>query len=41
MVCILVSLLLKRNIGVLFGVLRDPSSDAPHFFLVCYGSAII
>jgi hypothetical protein len=38
--CALVPLLLKRNNGVLFGVLRVPRSDAP-FFLACYGSAII
>jgi hypothetical protein len=29
MVCIRVPLLLKRNIGVLFGVLRGPRSDVP------------
>jgi hypothetical protein len=39
MVCVVVNLLLKRNIGVLFGVLRGPRSDAP--FFACYGSAII
>jgi hypothetical protein len=37
MVCVVVSLLLKRNIGVLFGVLRYPRSDAPPpFFFACY-----
>jgi hypothetical protein len=40
MVHVRVPLLLKRNAGVLFGVLRGPRSDVP-FFLVCYGSAII
>jgi hypothetical protein len=34
MVCIPVPLLLKRNIGVLFEVLRNPCSDAPLFLLV-------
>jgi hypothetical protein len=29
MVYVLVPLLLKRKVGVLFGVLRDPRSDAP------------
>jgi hypothetical protein len=38
MVCV-VPLLLKRNIGVLFGVLRGPRSDAP--FFACYSSAIV
>jgi hypothetical protein len=28
MVCVLVPPLLKRNVGVLFGVLRGPDSDA-------------
>jgi hypothetical protein len=40
MVCVVVPLLLKRNIGVLFGVLRNPRSDVP-FFLACFGYAII
>jgi hypothetical protein len=40
MVCVLVPILLKRNIGVLFGVLRGPRSDAP-FLLACYGFAAI
>jgi hypothetical protein len=40
MVCVLVPLLLKRNIGVLLGVLRGPRSDAAIFF-PCYASAII
>jgi hypothetical protein len=31
MASVLVPLLLKRNVGVLFGVLRGPHSDA-HFF---------
>jgi hypothetical protein len=35
-----VPLLLKRNVEVLFGVLRGPHSDVP-FFSACYGSAII
>jgi hypothetical protein len=39
MVCVLVPLLLKRNVGVLFEVLRGPHTDAT--FLPCYGSAII
>jgi hypothetical protein len=34
MVCVLVPLLSKRNIGVLFGVLRNPRSDAPFFNLL-------
>jgi hypothetical protein len=29
MVCIVVPVLLKRNVGVLFGVLRGPRSDVP------------
>jgi hypothetical protein len=40
MVCVRVSLLLKCNVGVLFGVLRDPRSYFP-FFLARYGSAIM
>jgi hypothetical protein len=40
MVCVLVPLLLNRNIGVLFGVLRGPRSDFP-LFLACYDSAYI
>jgi hypothetical protein len=39
MVCVRVPLLLKRNVGVLFGVLRGPRRDAP--FLAFYVSAII
>jgi hypothetical protein len=39
MVCVHVSLLLKRNFGVLFEVLRSTRSDSP--FLACHGSAII
>jgi hypothetical protein len=39
MVCVIVPLLLKQNIGVLFRVLRGSHSDAPSF--ACYGSAII
>jgi hypothetical protein len=31
MVCVLVPLLLKRNVGVLFWDLRGPRSDAPFF----------
>jgi hypothetical protein len=40
MVCVLVTLLLKRNIGVFFVVLRGPRSDPPPppNFLACYGS---
>jgi hypothetical protein len=39
MVCDVVPLLLKRNNGVLFGVLRGPCSDAPPtFFLLGMGS---
>jgi hypothetical protein len=34
MVYVVVSLLLKRNIGILFGVLRGPRSDAPFFFFI-------
>jgi hypothetical protein len=34
MVCVLVPLLLKRNIGVLFGVLRGSRNDVPFFELV-------
>jgi hypothetical protein len=33
-------LLLKQNVGVLYGALRGPRSDA-HPFLACYGYAII
>jgi hypothetical protein len=33
MVCV-VPLLLKQNVGVLFGVLRGPRSDAPFYMLV-------
>jgi hypothetical protein len=29
MVCVLVPLLLKRKVGVLFGVLSGPCSDTP------------
>jgi hypothetical protein len=39
MVCAPVPLLLKRNIGLLFGVLRGLRSDV--LFLACYDSAII
>jgi hypothetical protein len=31
MVCVRVPLLLKRNVGVLFGLLKDPQSDVPLF----------
>jgi hypothetical protein len=34
MVCVLVPFLLKRNIRVLFGVLRGPRGDAPFFCLL-------
>jgi hypothetical protein len=37
MIRVHVPLLLKRDVGVLFGVLRGPRSDVP-FFLACYGS---
>jgi hypothetical protein len=37
MVCVRVPLLLKQNVGVLFGVLRGPHSDIP-LFLACYDS---
>jgi hypothetical protein len=36
MVCVRVPLLLKRNVGLLFGVLRGPRNEAPRFF-TCYG----
>jgi hypothetical protein len=36
MVCVLLPLLLKRNIGVLFGVLRGPRNDAPFFCLLWF-----
>jgi hypothetical protein len=36
MVCVRVPLLLKRNIGVLFGVLSGPRSDAPPFFFIYF-----
>jgi hypothetical protein len=36
MVCVIVTLLLNRKFGVLFGVLRGPRSDAP--FLALQGS---
>jgi hypothetical protein len=36
MVRVLVHLLLKRNDGVLFGVLRGPRSDAPIFSLLWF-----
>jgi hypothetical protein len=39
MVCVIVPLLLKRKVGVLFGVLRGPRSDAPG--LDCYGSVLL
>jgi hypothetical protein len=39
MVCVIVPLLLKQNIGVLFGVLRRPCSDAPPHCVTSYGSA--
>jgi hypothetical protein len=32
MVCVCVPLLLKRNVGVLFRVLKGQSSDVPFFF---------
>jgi hypothetical protein len=32
MVCVLVPLLLKRNIGMLFRVLSGPRSDTPFLF---------
>jgi hypothetical protein len=40
MVYVVVPLLLKWNIGVLFGALRRPRSDAPPppFFFACYVS---
>jgi hypothetical protein len=38
MVFVRVPLVLKRNVWVLFGVLRGPRSDAPTPFLACYGS---
>jgi hypothetical protein len=34
MVCVIVPILLKRNIGILFGVLRGPLSDVPLFLFV-------
>lgn len=34
MVCVHVPCLLKRNVGVLFGDLRGPRSDAPFFILL-------
>jgi hypothetical protein len=34
MICAHVPLLLKRNNGVLFGVLRSPRSDVPLFWLI-------
>jgi hypothetical protein len=36
MVCVLVPRLLKRNVAVLFGELRDPHSDAPFFSLLWF-----
>jgi hypothetical protein len=36
MVCVRVPLLLKRNVGVLFGVLRVSRSDAPFFSLLWF-----
>jgi hypothetical protein len=36
MVYVLVPLLLRRNVGVLFGVLKGPRSDVP-LFLAFYG----
>jgi hypothetical protein len=36
MVCVIVPLLLKRNIGVLFGVLTGPRIDAPFFCLLWF-----
>jgi hypothetical protein len=41
MVCVLVPLLLKRNVKVLFGVLRDPHSDAPFFSLLWFFNYIM
>jgi hypothetical protein len=36
MACIVVTLLLKRNIGVSLGVLRGPRKDVPLFSLLCF-----
>jgi hypothetical protein len=36
MIGVFVPLLLKRNIGVLFGVLRGPCSDAPFLALLLF-----
>jgi hypothetical protein len=38
MICLLVLLLFKRNVGILFGALRSPYNDAPPPFLACYSS---
>jgi hypothetical protein len=35
-VCVLVPLLLKRNVGVLFGVLEGLRSDAPIFSVLLF-----
>jgi hypothetical protein len=40
MVCVRVPLLLRRNVGVLFGVRKGPRSDVL-LFLARYGAAII
>jgi hypothetical protein len=41
MVCVLVPLLLKRNVGVLFGVLRNPRNDAPSFFSLLWFCIVV
>jgi hypothetical protein len=40
MIRVLVPLLLKRNVGVLFGVLRGPRSDVPPFLQLYYAYCI-
>jgi hypothetical protein len=41
MVCVLVPLLLKRNIGVLFGVLRGHHSDDPPFLSLLWFCIVV
>jgi hypothetical protein len=36
MVCVVVPLLLKRNVGVLFGALGGPRNDVPFFCLLWF-----
>jgi hypothetical protein len=44
MKCVVVPLLLKRNVGLLFGVLRSSRSNAfppPFFWVLCFCIAVM